>query len=98
MSILIPGKMPPSCEGCPCAYYTEGVHHDYCQAVGYDSKLPDEGRPDWCPIIELPPHGRLIDADKIETERHGNNSQRTMWRNIRQLLSEAETIIPAEEE
>lgn len=47
--------------------------------------------------VELPPHGRLIDADKIETERHGNNSQRIMWSNIRQLLSEAETIIPAEE-
>lgn len=48
--------------------------------------------------IELPPHGRLIDADKVETERHGNNSQRIMWNNIRQLLSEAETIIPADRE
>ena len=23
-------------------------------------------RPSWCPLIELPPHGRLIDADAFE--------------------------------
>ena len=27
-----------------------------------------DGRPDWCPLIELPPHGRLIDADADPSE------------------------------
>lgn len=22
-------------------------------------------RPDWCPLVELPPHERLVDADKL---------------------------------
>lgn len=65
MSILIPGKMPTECWECPCAYETEGAHHNYCQAAGYDTKLPDEGRPDWCPLIELPPHGDLVDRDHL---------------------------------
>lgn len=69
MSLIIPGmKMPTECWECPCAYETEGVHHNYCQAVGYDTQLPDEGRPDWCPLIELPPHGRLGDLDALAFE------------------------------
>lgn len=35
---------------------------------------------------------RLIDADKLNTRMRGNNSQRTMWRNIKDLLDEAPTI------
>lgn len=66
MSIIIHGiKMPTSCWDCPCAYFTEGVHHNYCQAVGYDTEITDDGKPDWCPLIELPPHGRLVDADAL---------------------------------
>jgi hypothetical protein len=45
----------------------------YCQAVKADKNkriyAPYEGyRPDWCPLIELPPHGRLIDADALISE------------------------------
>lgn len=40
MSVLIKDmEMPKSCEDCPCAYFTAGVHHDYCQAIGYDSEI-----------------------------------------------------------
>jgi hypothetical protein len=40
----------------------------YCQAVKADKNKRiyapyGEGRPDWCPLIKIPPHGRLIDAD-----------------------------------
>lgn len=48
--------------------------------------------------IEVPPHGRLIDADNLDKRDRGNNSQRIMWSNIRQIVAEADTIIPADPE
>ena len=41
-------------------------------------------------------HGRLIDADKLDTRERGNNSQRTMWWNIDCTVKDAETIIEAD--
>lgn len=70
MSILIPGKMPNDCPMCPMAYWNAGGAFSGCNIVaGQKFAMDDDGyrnsnkRPDWCPIIELPPHGRLIDAD-----------------------------------
>ena len=69
MGVYITGmEMPKNCEECQCSYWTEGVHHDYCQAVGYDTEIHygEKDRPQWCPLIEIPePHGRLIDADAL---------------------------------
>ena len=68
MSVLIKNmNMPKSCEDCPCAYFTEGVHHDFCQALGYDSEIKygSEWKLDNCPLVPVPKHGRLIDADAI---------------------------------
>lgn len=68
MSILIKGmKKPETCSKCP-----------FCQFDGLDLKLrclvTDEDiffdakkkRAGNCPLVEIPPHGRLIDADKLE--------------------------------
>ena len=41
-------------------------------------------------------HGRLIDADKLDTRERGNNSQRTMWWNIDCIVKDAPTIIEAD--
>lgn len=114
MGIYFPGMMMPTeCWECPCAYETEGAHHNYCQAVGYDTQLPDEGRPDWCPLIELPPHGRLIDADAMAkkdyddfTEIMAMTDPATVFGTaiadahaaIQEFLKSAPTIIPADEE
>ena len=69
MGVYIPNmEMPTRCPECPCAYWTEGAHYDYCQAKGYskESEIFDsDQRPKWCPLIEIPPHGRLIDADAL---------------------------------
>ena len=62
MSILIKGMdMPKNCK--ECDLYIEGA----CYAKGYrDYRLiMDKSKPDDCPLIELPPHGRLIDADEL---------------------------------
>lgn len=70
MSILIKGmEMPKSCVGdgyqnhCPCYCSEIG----YCQAVDRDEHeyidilvLMNKTKPDWCPLIPVPPHGRLI--------------------------------------
>lgn len=43
-------------------------------------------------------HGRLIDADKLDTRERGNNSQRTMWWQIDCIVKHAPTIVEADAE
>ena len=69
MSYIVPKEIPNRCGRCPC-FHAE--HPMYCQAVKADKNKRiyapyGEGRPDWCPLIEIEtPHGRLIDADAID--------------------------------
>lgn len=67
MSIMIKGmEMPDSCYDCRMrtdSYFCSAMPKEFC---GYTDDIK---RPDWCPLIELPPHGRLIDADKLLTDR-----------------------------
>ena len=73
MSILIKGmEMPKNCDECRIMVFedTNCVPELFCgcpivfkahpQGVGH--------RPDYCPLVEVPPHGRLIDADALENE------------------------------
>ena len=61
MSVLIKGmEMPEKCDYCP--FYDDSVYGDCTithKMVDYATK------PDDCPLIEIPPHGRLIDADAL---------------------------------
>lgn len=66
MSVLIKGmEMPHDCEVCPCLQYFHGrrficgITHT---VIGEADKLRN------CPLIEIPPHGRLIDADLLMRE------------------------------
>ena len=72
MSILIRGmEMPQKCGQCKF-YHAE--YPMYCMAVkGYRTVGAPYGmpRPDWCPLIELPPHGRLILENGEEYEIDG---------------------------
>lgn len=65
MSILIKGmKMPPNCAECPC-----GQNELFCWKTGseFADDFVNERLPD-CPLVEVPvPHGRLIDADALNT-------------------------------
>ncbi len=66
--ILIKGmEMPKSC---PCELI--GVGYDlFCSfAYGVPARVQEYyeccengTRPSWCPLVEVPPHGRLIDLD-----------------------------------
>ena len=63
MSVLIKGmEMPQKCGQCKL-YHAENP--TYCMAVeGHRTVGAPYGmpRPDWCPLVEVEPHGRLIDA------------------------------------
>lgn len=62
MSLLIEEMdMPNSCHMC-VAGFGGGCH--FGQSAD-EYMCPDHGRADWCPLVELPPHGKLIDADKL---------------------------------
>lgn len=65
MSILIRCmKMPTDCHNCPLGF-GGGC---YCGTSADEYMCPDNGRADWCPLIPVPPHGRLIDADALIKE------------------------------
>lgn len=66
MSILIKGaKMPKNCYEC---MRTLGLDYLDCPAnnARYDPAIGVNRRYDCCPLVEIPPHGRLIDADVFE--------------------------------
>ena len=113
MSILIHDmEMPTSCDKCRFCVngFTDDAPMYECAVQSYEnvSVLVESGgkpfdfRPDWCPLIELPPHGRLIDADKLKSKfRHGegNSDVDSAWiSTIRRFITQADTIIEAEGE
>lgn len=64
MSIMIKGmEMPKTCKECPFS-----DHEAWCLIPGDWREryyMPKDERSKYCPLIELPSHGRLIDADKL---------------------------------
>ena len=73
MSILIRGiEMPTSCEDCPLEncdenYYGDESNHR-CSLIykGYTSDNRYEKRRNDCPLVPIPPHGRLIDEEWLK--------------------------------
>lgn len=66
-------EMPKNCEECPFFddIYTRMDDDDTyrCDLIGGLSYWQYAGKAEKdCPLIELPPHGRLIDADVVEKE------------------------------
>lgn len=72
MSILIKGmKMPKSCSDC---FAEQCIGSDFgCGIIGFEDGnttcFTRERRKD-CPLVEVPPHGRLIDADALMQSFH----------------------------
>ena len=90
MSILIKGmEMPKNCDKCGFQSASR-----FCNAMPYNfcERTDDIGRSDWCPLIEVPSHGRLIDADELVriwkgAKFHGN---------IEPIVNARPTVIEAE--
>ena len=95
MGVYIDMEMPDNCDKCKIRY---GM---FCPVL---NRFIDEGRRHNCPLAEIPePHGRLIDADKLNyTMLYKENWMRgtgvealAVWRKD---IDTAPTIIPASEE
>lgn len=94
MSILIKGMdMPKSCFYCQFQHKNTTeclITHEY-----YNWGLTTP--PSDCPLIELPPHGRLIDADMLTTVTEMVNGK---WKTYLEVfeITDAPTIIESEGE
>ena len=103
MSILIKGmEMPTNCYVCPFCDYVS-ARCDAVKGTPYTPPNRYEVTAEWCPLIELPPHGRLIDADVLEkvmsegiapSEKDGGFKHPF---DIIRAVANAPTIIPADE-
>lgn len=112
MSILIEGmEMPKGCASCP--FFDDECFGAYkCDAV--QSWGSDTERASGCPLIPIPPHGRLIDADALHKlfEDQWHYLQVLDWNEnptaeanqsginwcINTMHDDAPTVIPASEE
>ncbi len=73
MSVLIKGmEMPKNCNICPFSKTNDDLESDdyrfrYCDFPFIGEFVTDyeKSRHPDCPLVELPPHGRLIDADAL---------------------------------
>ena len=59
-------EMPKKCLTCPCLEYNmfDDDIDGYCKMLKTKITNSDKHHPNY-PLIELPPHGRLIDGDKF---------------------------------
>jgi hypothetical protein len=101
-------EMPPNCAECPLKKYMicKGNNPPTICVNGYVNEIPKCGIIPDCPLIPVPPHGRLIDekyiCDKIrpliENPYCYNRLQvisETLGSCL-QIVRDAPTIIPAE--
>ena len=95
MSVLIRGmEMPQKCGQCNL-YHAE--HPMHCmvveghRTVGAPYGMP---RPDWCPLIEIPPHGDLVDRDDLIAEY--DHQHKGPAGGARKIMEMAPTVIEAE--
>jgi len=104
MSVLIKGmKMPTSCAECPLKrdehLPTECVFRRWYRLSCNDTPSHHETRDEWCPLVELQPHGRLIDADALRIKEfryllaNGQESPKVVFANA---IETAPTVIEAE--
>lgn len=105
MGLYIKGmKMPTSCNTCPMLEGDsfDGLCHaasrwldddEYWRWYLYPEGDVDDSRPLNCPLVEVKtPHGRLIDADELESKM----IKTYRYFNVKFDLAEAETVVERE--
>ena len=97
MSVYIRGiERPKNCGYCPIRHL--GGDGDEC-FLG--AKITEyQTRPENCPLIPVPDHGRLVDADELirklePTEEERHNGAAFVLFLFLQLLKDAQTVIPS---
>lgn len=90
--LLIKGmEMPTSCAKCPCG----DDESRYCRVV--NNYIPMLGKPSWCPLVEVPPHGRLIDEDLLIADIRENSASYFADDFADEWTSKQPTVIEASE-
>lgn len=107
MSVLIKGEqMPKYCGECDGCRFDDLNVENRCFATGEFLDAFDiyKERGKYCPLVEIPPHGRLIDADKVvrymEERQERLNDDKALWELsvVDTFLSDAPTVIESEED
>ena len=110
MDILIKNmEMPKNCYECRfhsmqnVMHKACVVHLCYAQEIGQscnEGEMPTKLH-DGCPLVALPSHGRLIDADEFKASIHMNHLGKFATNRdvqvLYKLLNNAETIVEATE-
>ena len=106
MSVLIKGmKMPTSCSECALNYDCFKCIVTGTPFFDHEHNFDDETtRLDNCPLVSVPPHGRLIDANKIGLTDfevilcQKENPFKNALEMLLEKIENAPTIIEAEED
>ena len=107
--ILIRGmEMPPRCGRCDLCtqVFDDGMfdHYECCITAAIIDNLGEQMED--CPLVPIPPHGRLVDARVLRNACYKHYSDfmdgvidgKTALLNIEKEIIAAPTIIPASEE
>lgn len=113
MGVYIPKmEMPRNCSFCPCARMNISRNGIECSAVDFyaENLMPQKERMECCPLVEVKPHGRLIDADALMgeiqdyieeyswyTDEHGFHSDKwCAMKETEMAINAAPTIVEAD--
>jgi len=91
MNVLIKGmEMPKSCGNCPMCH--SNAEYDYAYCCVSSAETSGNKIPSGCPLIPVPPHGRLIDSDVLAMEMmDAANADQALA-----MVDDAPTVIEAE--
>ena len=95
--VLIRGKeMPKNCWHCEFNKSTLD-RHDFCSVNGKQYNWGLEERPSDCPLIEVPPHGDLVDINalKLSILDVGYVNKHDYLKGVLNAINNAPTVIPA---
>lgn len=96
MGVYIQGmEMPFTCLTCDFLKYAAGAG-DFC-SLTKRRQFRFKNRPEDCPLIEVPPHGRMIDADALLDDVRKHSESYFADDFAHEWADKAPTIIPAEE-
>ena len=86
-------EMPQRCKACRfCGFGGRKSELNVCMFTGESQPRLSQERMSKCPLVPVPPHGRLIDAEAIM-----NNIGDVPYKgSVRRVLMSAPTIVPAE--
>lgn len=96
MSVIVKGmKMPEKCGSCDLFHAESPMHCTVVKGnktVGAPYGMP---RPEWCPLVDLGKHGRLVDADALNFSSMLDSIDQGI---AEETVMEVPTIVEAEDD